>query len=160
MKAWTAQDIEQMKSGFLKGTPIKILARELDRTPTALNKALSRFSIRNPRPEKPKSIWNDFGQTHTNQSSHRLTSLKKIDRHLQRTHRMKEHNIWVVMDDVLSLLDKRLHTVYLLKSHSDPRECLYYFDGDRVSALKLIFVANRYRINDNKSPFCVEGITL
>jgi len=47
---WGAEDIEFMRQGFLKGEKIKVMARHLNRTPTALNKALTRFGIRERRP--------------------------------------------------------------------------------------------------------------
>ncbi len=45
-KPWTPEDIAALKIGFLKGTPLKVLSKQLNRSPTALNKALSRFRIR------------------------------------------------------------------------------------------------------------------
>ncbi|GHS91073.1 hypothetical protein AGMMS49949_00830 [Alphaproteobacteria bacterium] len=44
--AWSCQEIESLKNGFLEGTPFKILSQKLGRSPTALNKAVSRFHIR------------------------------------------------------------------------------------------------------------------
>ena len=43
---WTTFEIEQMKIAFLQGKTIKVMAKQLGRTPTALNKALSRFGVR------------------------------------------------------------------------------------------------------------------
>ena len=49
---WTSGDIEQMKVAFLQGKTIKVIAKQLGRTPTALNKALSRFGIRQSRKQE------------------------------------------------------------------------------------------------------------
>jgi hypothetical protein len=43
---WTESEIYQLRTHFLQGKPIKVIARDLGRTPTALNKAISRFGIR------------------------------------------------------------------------------------------------------------------
>ncbi|MDR1908054.1 MAG: hypothetical protein LBQ43_04325 [Holosporales bacterium] len=43
---WSHDEIEFIKKGFLSGLSVKVLARKLGRTPSALNKALSRFNIR------------------------------------------------------------------------------------------------------------------
>lgn len=46
---WRQNDIEQMKRLYINDQPIKIIARLLNRTPTSINKALSRFGIRQKR---------------------------------------------------------------------------------------------------------------
>src|SRR5690606_30768894 len=51
---WKSEDIEKLRHYFLKGIPIKIIARTMDRTPGSVNKALSRFHIRTPRCFKEK----------------------------------------------------------------------------------------------------------
>ena len=44
--SWTSEDIAFLKKGFEQKDSIKTLAWKLNRTPTALNKALTRFGIR------------------------------------------------------------------------------------------------------------------
>lgn len=46
---WSEQEIDILKEGFLRGESIKRIACQLNRTPGAVNKALSRFQIRTPR---------------------------------------------------------------------------------------------------------------
>jgi hypothetical protein len=46
---WRQNEIEQMKRLYVNDQPIKIIARLLNRTPTSINKALSRFGIRQKR---------------------------------------------------------------------------------------------------------------
>ncbi|MDR2666574.1 MAG: hypothetical protein LBB34_00435 [Holosporales bacterium] len=46
---WTHKEIEMLKTGFKDGKRIKILACELGRSVTAVNKFLSRAGIRNKR---------------------------------------------------------------------------------------------------------------
>jgi hypothetical protein len=48
-KYWTHEEIEILKTGFRAGKRIKILAGELGRSTTAVNKFLSRAGIRNKR---------------------------------------------------------------------------------------------------------------
>lgn len=43
---WEAKEVESLKIGFLKKVPVKVQARELGRSPSAVNKALTRFNIR------------------------------------------------------------------------------------------------------------------
>jgi hypothetical protein len=63
------------------------------------------------------------------------------------------------MGDVLTLLDKKGYKTILLKASSDPRESLYSLNGKEVKAVKLVFLANRYRMEENKAPFYIRGIT-
>ncbi|MDR1598099.1 MAG: hypothetical protein LBR89_04155 [Holosporales bacterium] len=46
---WSPDEIEFIRQGFLDGMPVKVLAQMLGRSPTALNKALSRFRIRSTK---------------------------------------------------------------------------------------------------------------
>ena len=60
---WTVQDIEKMKMAFLEGKKIKIIAKQLGRSPTALNKALSRFGIRESKETSNPMIYTLVGLT-------------------------------------------------------------------------------------------------
>lgn len=53
---WRRKDIEQMKQLYINHQPIKIIARLLNRTPTSINKALSRFGIRQKRLPGDKTL--------------------------------------------------------------------------------------------------------
>jgi hypothetical protein len=59
---WSPEEIDALKRGFLDGTPTKLLSLRLGRSISALNKALSRFSIRNKRrrPSKNKAFHGDI----------------------------------------------------------------------------------------------------
>lgn len=46
MRPWSFEEIQKMKTAYLENKSIKAIARMLDRTPTAVNKALTRFKIR------------------------------------------------------------------------------------------------------------------
>jgi hypothetical protein len=46
MKRWSLNDIETLKHNFLRGVAIKITARSMGCSPSAVNKALTRFNIR------------------------------------------------------------------------------------------------------------------
>ena len=55
---WTEHEIQQLRTAFLQGKRLKIIAREMGRTPTALNKAISRFGIRPmSRPKKQPNLY-------------------------------------------------------------------------------------------------------
>jgi len=158
MKTWTSLEIEQLTQGFLSGTPLKELARKMDRTPTALNKALTRFGIRRERPKEEKTLWNDFGNAEKLHTLNPMTAIKKFDRRFRKLQNALV-NQWVPMEQVLGVLDSNGHRVYMAQAHKDPRESLYALDGRTVTALKIIFLANRYRIAHDQAPFYVAEVT-
>lgn len=51
---WTPEEIDIIKSGFSAGKLVKTIANEIGRTPTAVNKFLSRAGIRTRRWSIPK----------------------------------------------------------------------------------------------------------
>ena len=51
---WTPEEVDIIKSGFLAGKLVKTIANEIGRTPTAVNKFLSRSGIRTRRWSIPK----------------------------------------------------------------------------------------------------------
>ena len=51
---WTPEEVDIIKSGFLAGKLVKTIANEIGRTPTAVNKFLSRAGIRTRRWSIPK----------------------------------------------------------------------------------------------------------
>lgn len=158
MKTWTSFDIEQLMKGYLSGTPLKSLAREMNRTPTALNKALTRFGIRRERPKQEKTLWNDFGNMKPETTIHPMTAIRRFDRKFRKQQKALI-NEWVPMDQILSVLDAKGHHVYMLESNKDPRRSIYSLDDRKLSALQLVFMANRYRIQQNKAPFYVAEVT-
>ena len=65
--SWTIQDIDALRKYYLEGKSFKEMARLLNRTPTAINKCLTRFQIR-PRKRVefyalPKQDLKTYGQT-------------------------------------------------------------------------------------------------
>ena len=158
MKTWTSFDIEQLMKGYLSGTPLKTLAREMNRTPTALNKALTRFGIRRERPKEEKTLWNDFGNMKPETTPHPMTAIRRFDRKFRKQQKALL-NEWVPMDEILTLLDEHGHCVYMTESNKDPRRSIYVLDDHKRTALQLVFMANRYRIQQNKAPFYVAEVT-
>ncbi|MDP3372027.1 MAG: hypothetical protein Q8S21_03965 [Candidatus Paracaedibacteraceae bacterium] len=158
MKSWTANDIDELKKGFLTGTPLKELAWKMKRTPTALNKALTRFGIRTERPKSEKSLWNDFGNSKTPITINPMCAIKRFDKRFRKIQKAQTTQ-WVEMDKVLSVMDAKGHHIYVAEANKDPRQTLYFVDGKKVTALQVVFLANRYRIEQGKHPFCVEDIT-
>ncbi|RZI45699.1 hypothetical protein [Candidatus Finniella inopinata] len=163
---WTDSDIEQMKTAFLQGKTIKDMAKQLGRTPTALNKALSRFGVRRDR--KPTKVtaqpcvdWRRYlipgGQSPNSLDDEAIllpASLK--DSFL--SHRLflkaTEPN-WVSLKKVITYLERQGHRIQILDADSGD----YKIDNKAAKAGALLLLANRLRIEENKPIFLVKEVT-
>jgi hypothetical protein len=130
----------------------------MNRTPTALNKALTRFGIRRERSKEEKSTWNDFGQIKSKATLNPLLAIRRFDRKF-RTQQKAQINQWAPMADILAVLDAQGHRVLIAHADKNPRFSTYTIDGRKTGALQLVFIANRYRIEQNKTPFFVGHVT-
>jgi hypothetical protein len=65
---WTTGDIRLLRKYYLQQQSLKVMSRLLGRTPTAINKCLTRFKIRPIKPtlffSLPKKTVKHYGQTH------------------------------------------------------------------------------------------------
>lgn len=162
LACWKPLEIEQLRLDFLKGFPIKMIARRLSRTPGAVNKALTRFHIRTPRdfrPRYPSFLRVDLskiqgipshtyppqGAANSNQQKKPSTLTKKVQ-----PHRSKG---WVNFEDVVAWL----HDQHIACT---PTEDERYLLQDRPhTLLQVILFANKRRIDQGLDIFFVEGIT-
>lgn len=65
---WTTGDIRLLRKYYLQQQSLKVMSRLLGRSPTAINKCLTRFKIRPMKPtlffSLPKKTVKHYGQTH------------------------------------------------------------------------------------------------
>lgn len=65
---WTTGDIRLLRKYYLQQQSLKVMSRLLGRSPTAINKCLTRFKIRPIKPtlffSLPKKTVKHYGQTH------------------------------------------------------------------------------------------------
>jgi hypothetical protein len=142
LNLWTQEEIEKMKLNFLKGKSIKTMARELGRTPTALNKALSRFGIRHqirkiPPTDTCKKI--KLGTFYPN--TERQGSVQR------------PHILWVNIMKVIDYLSKNGYAVKLC----DKGQIL--LNSKLTPHTYLVMLANKLRQQENKPVFMVEEVT-
>jgi hypothetical protein len=144
-KTWKNNEIEILKNKFLEGKSIKEISKEMGRTPTALNKAVSRFGIRQSRSYKPKS-------TSRNSIDNLFTNSDKI---IFKS-KVREENKWVDINKVVNYLHKK--GIFVNKNDIDTKD-LYFLDSKPLLASQLVLKANRLRVEENKKIFLVDGIT-
>jgi hypothetical protein len=139
VKLWTQEEIEKMKINFLMGKRIKAMARELGRTPSALNKALSRFGIRKQNKKQHHALVMSKASVFT--SLERKETLKK------------SHVLWVNFVKVIEYLSKSGYMVKLCDSGQP------ILDHQHTSKSYLVMLANKLRQQENKPAFMVEDVT-
>jgi hypothetical protein len=124
---WSYKEIKFIKFGFLSGIPIKILAQQIGRSPSALNKALSRYHIR--------------GNESTGEYS---TSVRK------------KRPMETSMDFVIQFLNSNGYNVYKRSFHVGVKYvCEYFINQQPVAPARLIVIANGLRLEERRSIFLV-----
>ena len=90
MTQWTQADIAKLAKDFYAGVPLKIMGHTMDRSPSALNKALARFGIRAPKTHHA-SVHNDFRD-----KKQHACDIKKKQLLLKRKklYQKKKENLW------------------------------------------------------------------
>lgn len=141
---WTKEDIKLLKQYFLKGESIKIIARKLQRTPSALNKALTRFGIRSlkkTRKTKPVSS---------------LSQLFSISKNKKERLSFQE-TPWVTLHEVIDYLRQKGFWVKSAKGQESKKE--FFINKEPISPLSLLLRANRLRDEQGEVPFMVKNVT-
>ncbi len=164
---WTTFEIEQMKIAFLQGKTIKVMAEQLGRTPTALNKALSRFGVRqsNLKPVKVPAPCIDWRRYLVPENA--PTSIDDDPILIPPTPKVKSSFLmnrdflratdprWVTLEKVIHYLERQGHRVKTNDAALDD----YQVDGKPVKASYLLLLANRLRIEESKPIFMVSEVT-
>lgn len=141
LKLWTQEEIEKMKLNFLKGKSIKTMARELGRTPSALNKALSRFGVRHQARKIAPVV-------DCKKNNGLIFPSIKRQECVQRP-----HILWVSLMKVIDYLSKSGYAIRLCEKGN------VVLNSKKTSHTYLIMLANKLRQEENKPVFMVEEIT-
>jgi hypothetical protein len=137
---WRPLDILKLKELFLKGHSLKEMAKELSRSVTAVNKAISRFGLREKMPLLPRPI---------------PTALWPKEHHHSLPQRLKrkqfipyENRKSVELDQVIDFLRKKNHVIYI-------RENQWYLDHICVNIQQMILKANQIRVSEHLPVFFI-----
>lgn len=141
MSEWTFEDVQRLKVAYISGKRTKEIARILHRTPTAVNKALSRFKIRHPLKKRLPLFMAPVKKTVKKITKKRI-SLPKLEN-------------WITFDTLLDYLKKAGCHVGLFDKDCE-KICI---DGKWLSQLQAIMKANKIRLEQYKMPFKVLEVT-
>ncbi|MBY0463286.1 MAG: hypothetical protein K2Q34_08920 [Alphaproteobacteria bacterium] len=175
---WTEQELSQIKADYLKGEKIKIMAHRLNRSANSINKALSRYGIRNSKiPTKGYIEWDPAAsycrgkippiiehkslkpkeKIFKNTSSHSFKTLKRIKK-------INQDNPWVSLRDVVDYIKSKGIGIqaFRLNESAIPsayNEATFFLDHKPCSPLKVALFANKLRLEEGKQTFLIKGVT-
>lgn len=154
---WSPSEINHLQLAFLHKCSIKTMARDLGRSPTAVNKALSRFGIRTYIGRSCRK--KDSAPYAQRKRPKVLTSSPNID-----------GPQWVKIETLLTWISEEIGEVFVRLSspttETPPRQNAIspntiYFVGKRAFNLyQLVQLANEIRCSKKLPIFYVEGVTV
>jgi hypothetical protein len=145
MNSWTTNEIEKVRADFMSGKKIKVIASELGRSLTAVNKFISRSGLRNnKRPRERISVTGDRHQISVNRNALQETfcynPIKYDD-----------------FSDVILYLRENGHNITRVKSLF-ASNCEYMLNGKPASKANVLLTANKLKTEEWKPIFKVADI--
>ncbi|MBR1479296.1 MAG: hypothetical protein IJ599_00130 [Alphaproteobacteria bacterium] len=131
-RAWTQEEIDVLRTGFNAGKLIKIIAGEVGRSTTAVNKFLSRSGIRTRR-------WS-IERVHA-------PSVKFIEHKVAACTAIGKASS---LEKVIIYLQQNGYTV---SESPNPTIGGYFLDNKPISSIKLLIIANKLREEQCQPPF-------
>ncbi len=149
---WSATDISKARSCFFNGLTIKDIARELGRSPSATNKALSRFGIRFEKPRR--------NYTETPLQPKNKINLPPIAPSFERKALTRELENWVSFWRLCEYLSNQNICLYELSAPNIELEHRRFKVGTQIlNARQLLVIANKMRTENNMRAFFVKGLS-
>ncbi|MDR2458993.1 MAG: hypothetical protein LBD43_02790 [Holosporales bacterium] len=150
---WTDEEITLLRYKFATGKRIKIIADEIGRSETAVNKFLSRAGIRR---KGTRSRFVGLTRRNKPRNHHILSMDSRI------TGRMYPDEVPIDIDGVVHYLRSKGHKI----SKFSNRDYQYYggenegyiCDGHPISETKLLLLANRLRTEERQPIFTVNSL--
>jgi hypothetical protein len=137
---WSDLEIHNLKDLYLSNQPIKIIARMLDRSAPAVNKALSRFGIRMPRGyARPTASFTQNSPSVPPPKTQRRSKLTW------------DVDMWVKLSDVVDYLRKNGKKITQSTTMQG-----WHLDHKPIYAHQLLMLANKLRL-EKKLPIFLVG---
>jgi IS30 family transposase len=150
IQEWSASDIKKARSYFLNGFTIKAIAQELGRTPTAINKALSRFGIRYKKPRR------HYAAMPLQPKEEVILITPSFERKALR----KELENWVSFWRVCEYLSEQNVCIYEVSAANTELERRQFrVDTQILGARQLLMLANKMRAHNHLKAFFVKGLS-
>lgn len=151
---WTAKDIEKARNFFLNGYSIKEIAREIGRSSTATNKALSRFGIRIKR--KAKIYEGSITPKKKMQYQEKAIAAPSFENAALRGY----FDNWISFWQLCEFLSNNNIRIFELTSAKTDLENKQFQVGSKIlNAAQLLLVANKIRTQNNQKAFLVRDLS-
>lgn len=148
-KAWTATEIEFVKSAYAQGKREKVIALKLGRSESSVSKAISRYKIRAKRDYTMLKRQSYVGTGKTPRPI--VTKLARLDA----TFNGNPCN-WTSADEVLRYLGEN-HPHFLI--HYRDSKPIYRFHNIEVSLAKVLMETNKIRLSKGDPIFHLDEVT-
>ena len=141
---WTPEEIATIKNGFMAGKLVKIIAGEIGRSPTAVNKFLSRSGIRQRRwtIEKPRC---------------KKEKIFEISR--KTLNAVYTNEVTTDFREVLGYLEANGYAISKNSRKAFAQMDDYSINDKPVSGVKLLLMANRLRSEKHQPIFSVPELS-
>jgi hypothetical protein len=142
---WTRQEIEALQEGFRQRKSLKILAEEFGRSLTSINKALSRFGIRQCGPKL---------------FLRKKTSLKNVHQQ-KKYYKNKKNKLCLQYQDPFIWIDMKELTQWMKEQCIPVTETnnIYFMQKRPYTPLQILYIVNRMRFESQQKIFMVKGVT-
>lgn len=167
VQEWSANDINKARSYFLNGFTVKEIARELGRTTSATNKALSRFGIRFKKSNRNNTERNDneIAMQSKEKAGISLMAPSPVRPSLVAPSfapeaLRKEFENWVSFWRVCEYLGEQNICLYEVSSpNAEVEHRQFKVEAQILSARQLLMLANKIRTENNMRAFFVKGLS-
>ena len=180
-RPWTEQELNQVKTDYLKGEKIKIIAHKLERSATSLNKVLCRYNIRNLKAQttiKKGYIEWDPSASYCKDKLSPIIEYKSLKikesslkaqpschfKTLKKIKRSKRDNPWVSLGEVVDYIKSKGVRIEALHLNKNAMSSIYegatfFLDHKPSSPLKVVLFANKLRLEEGKQTFLTKEVT-
>lgn len=148
---WSKEELLQLREARSKGIRTKSIAKFLNRTESAVHKALRRYDL----------IKNAEGNAKFCGLKERVSTFQESFNPLHRKLTKAQLSVWVEFKDVLEWLKASSVSVKQITPHFSYQQATpFIYCGKYYTASQIVLLANRLRSQQNLLPFLVENITI
>lgn len=154
MTVWTNEDKDELLNLYIEGHSLKIIARKIDRSTSAINKALHRFKIRTLAKEHQKQ---QLACVLLNKSTVR-TFQQMVHAYKKQTKNYRRH--WIDMEQALFLLMRKGHVVEKRTKDCQFQDIDLRIDGKPFTPEQVSVLINQQREQECMSPLYIKGVSV
>ncbi|GHT88473.1 hypothetical protein FACS1894113_0970 [Alphaproteobacteria bacterium] len=148
--SWTVEEFEKLKELFSNGKKIRTMAMAIGRSVSAVNKFLSRSGIRKARSEIRKIVGRKKYKL-----MHKFNATRKDVGVIPSIVIKKEANSFSTFSDIIDYIVSKGHTVRKNRHFGSSfyKNEEYILDEKPITKAKLLFFANKLRVEEGKPVF-------